>query len=66
MGRLFRNKRWEGVNGLSGRDSKHGSTKTRNVERYGLLTGLFLSSTWSAFSYIRNREVVETVTVVMW
>ena len=35
MGRFSRrNKRWAGVNELSGKDSKHGSTKTRNVKIY--------------------------------
>lgn len=54
---IRRNKRWEGVSGLSGKGSKHGSTKTGSVERgmrylpanFCAYHSLFLSSTWSAF-----------------
>ena len=35
---LRRNKRWEGVNGLSGKDSKHDPTETGNMKKDVLLT----------------------------
>ena len=58
-------KRWEGVNELSAGDCKQSSTETGNMERdvclpaiFCTYRSLFLPSTWSALSYIGNRDVV--------
>ena len=51
MAQLFpRNKRWEGVNEVSARDSKHSSTKTGNMERDVLLTSDLLRLSFSVLA----------------
>lgn len=47
---LPRNKRWEGVNEVSARDSKHSSTKTGNMASDVLLTGELLRLSFSVLA----------------